>query len=109
MEALEDVEMKQFLARFGRLSWESALARDAGTLARLALLGLPTDSVNVVRATSERRVRVRDLLAGARASLWTTENVSWAPDQAKCSERSRRSKWNRAGRQARTQPRERVP
>jgi hypothetical protein len=75
-----DDEMKQFLERFGRLSWLSALGRDAGTLARVALLGLPADTVTAPRATSERRARARDLLAAARASLWTTEKDSWAPD-----------------------------
>ncbi|MGA2448763.1 MAG: hypothetical protein ABTD50_08825 [Polyangiaceae bacterium] len=79
-ETPPDDEMREFLKRFGRLSWLSALARDAATLARAALLRLPTDTVTGPRATAERRARARDLFAEARASLWTTERDSWAAD-----------------------------
>jgi hypothetical protein len=75
-------ELGQFLQRFGRISWWSALARDAGALARTALIDLPNDTVSDLKGATERRAAVRDRLAAARARLWTSEAVTWGPDHA---------------------------
>jgi hypothetical protein len=71
-------ELMRFTATLGKASWWTALGRDAATVARVALLELPVDTVSDARSVGERRARARDLLASARARLWTTEASSWA-------------------------------
>ncbi len=72
-----DEELGRFTSTLGRASWWTALGRDAATLARLALEQLPTDMVSDARTVAERRTRARELLAAAKAHLWSTEASSW--------------------------------
>jgi hypothetical protein len=74
-------EVHRFSALLGQAGWWTALGRDAATLARAALLQVPTDSVSEPRAVAERRSVARDRLAAARARLWTTEAGGWAADR----------------------------
>jgi hypothetical protein len=62
----------RFAELSGRVDWWAAIGRDAGTLARLAVLRLPTDSVSDRPTVRERRNAARDALLAARARLWTT-------------------------------------
>jgi hypothetical protein len=74
-------ELRRFTSTLGAAGWWAALGRDAATLARAALLGLPVDSVSEPRAVTERRAIARTGIAAARARLWTTESSGWAADQ----------------------------
>jgi hypothetical protein len=76
-----DEEVHRFSAVLGHAGWWTALGRDAATLARAALLELPTDSVSDAAAVAERRATARDRLAAARARLWTTEAGTWREDR----------------------------
>jgi hypothetical protein len=73
-------EAARFSATLGRISWWTALGRDAATLARAALRQLSTDAVTDGPAVTERRKQARDRLAAAAAPLWTTEATAWGPD-----------------------------
>jgi hypothetical protein len=70
-------ELMRFSATLGRATWWTALGRDAATLARVAVQQLPIDTVSDIRSVGERRAKARDLLATARARLWTTEAAGW--------------------------------
>jgi len=70
-------EVERFSATLGHVGWWTALGRDAATLARVALRQLPATAVNQPRGVTERRATARDLLASARARLWTTEVTGW--------------------------------
>jgi hypothetical protein len=74
----EDGELQAFSERLGGVGWWSALGRDAATLARIALNGLPADTVAEAHAVAGRRARARDLLAAARVRLWSTEATGWS-------------------------------
>ncbi len=74
-------ELHRFTAALGRAGWWTALGRDAATLARAALLGMPLDTVSEPHAVAERRAAARDSLAAAHARLWTTEASGWNAEQ----------------------------
>jgi hypothetical protein len=74
----DDDELRGFSGRLGVVDWWSALGRDAATLARVALNGLPADVVGEAHAVADRRARARDLLASARVRLWSTEATGWS-------------------------------
>jgi hypothetical protein len=75
-------EVRRFAATLGRAGWWTALGRDAATLARTALLGIPADTVSDPRAVADRRGAARAGLAAAHARLWTTEASGWSAEQA---------------------------
>jgi hypothetical protein len=77
-----DDELRRFSSRLGAVSWWTALGRDAATLARLAVDELPIDAATDSHAVAERRARARDLLASARARLWSTEAAGWTDTHA---------------------------
>ncbi len=72
-----DDELRRFTGTLGRVGWWTALGRDAATLARVAVRGLPSTQVIEARAVAERRIAARDKLTAARARLWTTEASGW--------------------------------
>jgi len=76
-----DDELARFRATLGTVSWWTALGRDAATLARIAARQLPGDSVSDAAAVAGRRARARDLLAAARARLWSTETAGWTAER----------------------------
>ncbi|HEX3770335.1 MAG TPA: hypothetical protein VHV30_05700 [Polyangiaceae bacterium] len=71
-------EANRFAITVGNAGWWAALGRDAATLARVALLGIPTDLVSEPKAVSERRAIARDRVVAARARLWTTDAAAFA-------------------------------
>ncbi len=75
---LEDDESQRFSAALGNVTWWTALGRDAATLARLAVSQLPEDTATDPPTVADRRTSARDLLASARARLWTTEKTAWS-------------------------------
>jgi hypothetical protein len=76
-----DEEARRFEATLGALTWWTALGRDAATLARATLRELPTTSASDPKDVAGRRAHARDLLAAARARLWTTEAAGWTADR----------------------------
>jgi len=74
---VRDDELRRFTARLGPVGWWTALGRDAATLARVALRAMPPGTAADAKEVESRRVRARDLLAGARARLWSTETAGW--------------------------------
>jgi hypothetical protein len=74
-------ELRRFTATLGRAGWWTALGRDAATLARAALLGMPVDTVSESHAVAQRRTSMRESLASTRARLWTTESSGWSAGQ----------------------------
>lgn len=78
----QDDELQRFSAKLGVASWWTALGRDAGTLARLAVDGLETTTATDPHVVAERRARARDLLASARTRLWSTEAAGWTDTHA---------------------------
>jgi hypothetical protein len=74
-------ELHRFAETVGKAGWWTALGRDAATLSRAALLGLPVDLVSEPTAVAARRAAARDRLASARARLWTTESSGFGPDR----------------------------
>jgi hypothetical protein len=75
-DARED-ELRRFTATLGPVDWWTALGHDAATLGRAAVRQLPAGSTSDPHVVSERRAQARDLLASARARLWTTEVNGW--------------------------------
>jgi hypothetical protein len=73
-----DDEVRRFWTTLGRISWWTALGRDAATIARVAVEQLPEDDTSDARAVTERRTSTRDRLVAAKARLWTTEASGWA-------------------------------
>jgi hypothetical protein len=72
-----DDELRRFSTTLGRVSWWTALGRDAATLARLAVEQIPADDVSDAKSVAARRATARDHLAAAQARLWTTEASGW--------------------------------
>ncbi len=72
-----DDELRRFSTTLGRVSWWTALGRDAATLARLAVEQIPADDVSDAKSVAARRAAARDHLAVAQARLWTTEASGW--------------------------------
>jgi hypothetical protein len=72
-----DDELHRFESTLGRISWWTALGRDAATLARLALRHLPPDLASDARSVAERRSAARDQVAAAITHLWSTEASGW--------------------------------
>ncbi len=77
-----EAEARRFSASLGGVGWWTALGRDAATLSRAALLGLPIDTVTEAGPVATRRAAARSALAAARARLWTTESGGLAPDHS---------------------------
>jgi hypothetical protein len=73
-------EVRRFQATLGTAGWWAALGRDAATLERVALVGLPVDAVSDPHAVADRRAAAREGLAAARTRLWTSEAGGWASD-----------------------------
>jgi hypothetical protein len=76
--AARDDELRRFAVTLGRVSWWTALGRDAATLARVAVRSLPTDMATAAAAVAQRRAQARDALLAARGSMWSTEASGWA-------------------------------
>jgi hypothetical protein len=76
-----DDEARRFEATLGALTWWTALGRDAATLARVTLRQVPATSASEPKDVAGRRAHARDLLAAARARLWTSEAAGWTPDR----------------------------
>jgi hypothetical protein len=74
-------ELVRFGATLGRITWWTALGRDAATLVRAALLRLSTEAVSEGPAVAERGAQARDSLAASSAHLWSTEAASWTADR----------------------------
>jgi hypothetical protein len=75
-EATDD-ELRRFVTIFGGASWWTALGRDAASLARVAIDGLPADVASDTASVAHRREQARDRLVAARARLWSTEAAGW--------------------------------
>jgi hypothetical protein len=71
-------EVARFSVALGSLTWWAALARDAATLGRSAVLDMSNDRATTPQAVAERRRLARDRLAAARARLWSTEAAGWS-------------------------------
>jgi hypothetical protein len=76
---VRDESLRRFTARLGTATWWTALGQDAGTLARVAIRALPTDTIAETQTVTARRARARDALEAARAPLWSTEATGWGP------------------------------
>ena len=76
----EDVRayMTQFAAR---PSWWTALGRDAGALARKAVVSLPLGAASDAATVTRRRAVVNAELSAAKIPLWTSETDAFAADQ----------------------------
>ncbi len=70
-----DDELTRFVAAFGaaRMTWWTALGRDAAVLARRVVMTLSTDAVSAAGEVARRRGVVAAGLLSARARLWSTE------------------------------------
>lgn len=79
---VRDDHLRRFTARLGAATWWTALGRDAGTLARVAMKPLPSDTVADAQTVNARRAQARDALAAARAPLWSTEATGWTSSHA---------------------------
>lgn len=76
-----DDELRRFEATLGAASWWTALGRDAATLARVAVRQLPATPASEAKEVTARRAKARDLLAAARARLWTTESTGFTAER----------------------------
>jgi hypothetical protein len=70
-----DEELTRFVAAFGsaRMTWWTALGRDAAVLARRVVMTLSTDAVSATGEVARRRGVVAAGLLSAHARLWSTE------------------------------------
>ena len=75
-----DDELTRFVAAFGaaRMTWWTALGRDAAVLARHVVMTLSTDSVSASGEVARRRGVVAAGLLSERARLWSTEARGFA-------------------------------
>ncbi|MFO0679054.1 MAG: ABC transporter substrate-binding protein [Polyangiaceae bacterium] len=73
-ETAKNEDLAGFIRASGRrpVYW-TALGRDAGALARLAVLPLPNDVAPTTAEVEKRRELVRNALREVKAPLWTTE------------------------------------
>lgn len=82
-EDAPDEEIRAFMEEFGsRPSFWAALGRDAGKLSKLALVGLPLDSVTDDAQVKARRAVVDRALGNAQMHFWTTEANGFAGKRA---------------------------
>ncbi|MEO6573459.1 MAG: hypothetical protein ABIP89_06450, partial [Polyangiaceae bacterium] len=69
-----DPGVRSFMGSFGATpTWRTALGRDAGILARAAVLNLPLDDALAPAEVTRRRDLVRREFSAARQHLWTSE------------------------------------
>ncbi len=69
-----DPGVRSFMGSFGATpTWRTALGRDAGILARAAVLNLPLDDALAPAEVTRRRELVRREFAAAKQHLWTSE------------------------------------
>jgi hypothetical protein len=69
-----DPGVRSFMGSFGATpTWRTALGRDAGILARAAVLNLPLDEAVAPAEVTRRRELVRKEFAAAKQHLWTSE------------------------------------
>jgi hypothetical protein len=75
-----DDELTRFVAAFGaaRMTWWTALGRDAAVLARRVVMTLSTDAVSAAGEVARRRGVVAAGLSSAHARLWSTEARGFA-------------------------------
>lgn len=75
-------DVKRFVDRFGaRPSYWTALGRDGGALARVAMAPLPPNGTTDDKQVAERRALAARGLLEARVRLWTTDADGLAPDR----------------------------
>jgi hypothetical protein len=73
-------EIARYVETMGGVpTWEIALGRDAGVLARRALRALPLDTAKSADEVARRRDEVRASLLAAKEKLWATDAMSFAP------------------------------
>lgn len=76
-------DVRAYMTQFGaRPSWWTALGRDAGALARAALVVLPLDTIADPAVIAQRRALVQFRVATATAPLWTTEATGFGSAHA---------------------------
>ncbi|WP_394833919.1 hypothetical protein LVJ94_46185 [Pendulispora rubella] len=76
-------DIQRFMASFSaRPTWFTAVARDAATLARRAIVALPTDTTTNPDAVTARREDTRRSLESVNAALWTSgESHGFSPGE----------------------------
>lgn len=75
-EAMQrDSALARFVAAYGvsRMTWWTALGRDAATIARRAAIALPSSIAATTDAVAQRREHARRGVAAARVRLWSTD------------------------------------
>jgi hypothetical protein len=81
-EEAHEEDVRTFIDRFGvRPSYWTALGRDAGALAGVALAPLPADATSDPKAVAQRRAIVQAGLFGAKLRFWTTDDRGIGPDR----------------------------
>lgn len=74
-EEAKEPDVRSFMEQFGvRPSYWTAIGRDAGVLAKAAVMPLPDDTTNDEKLVAQRRTMVKNGLLGARATLWTSDD-----------------------------------
>lgn len=74
IEAFRDSELALYVMEMREApSWWTALGHDAGTLAKAAVMPLPTDTASDLSVIEQRRAIAAAGLFAARTKLWTTE------------------------------------
>ncbi len=74
-------DVRAYTAQFAaRPSWWTALGRDAGSLARRAIIALPTDTSADAAEIARRRALLNAGLPQIKSLLWTSEADGLAPD-----------------------------
>ncbi len=80
LAAGDDDEVRRFAAVLGDVAvtyWVS-LGRDAGALARAAVMRLPKGTVTEPRSVAARRLEARMALSTAKVRLWSSESAGWS-------------------------------